>query len=175
MIRKWLSLSALVILAGGLWISSAAQGDMGQLRVRAGAYFPSHDTLRASTKTWFAAGVVYDMPGYAFMGSSGTAISLDFFSTNARGARGTIVPILVNQNYAQTSAAGFTTTLSFGIGVYVVDVTGVSKSLFGGRVGLNFGINETFSLDIQYDLTDRIQSGSNARANGFSAMLSYRF
>jgi len=174
MIRKWLGLSTLVILAGGLWISSAAQ-DTGQLRVRAGAYFPSHDTLRATTKTWFAAGLAYDLPGYVFLGSSATTISVDFFSTNARGARGTVVPILVNQSYAQTSAAGFTTTLSFGLGLYVVDVTGVSKSLFGGRVGLNFGINETFSLDIQYDMTDRIQGGSNARANGFSAMLSYRF
>ncbi|MCW5933258.1 MAG: hypothetical protein KIT45_03035 [Fimbriimonadia bacterium] len=173
MIRKWLVASALCILAGSTLQVSSAQFDDGNLRARAGIFIPSEGGLQNYKKVWFAVGLAYELEGLPLLGSSGSEISVDLFAHHTGGSRGTIVPIVFSQKYAQAMTSGVEVNFSVGVGMWIVDAQGPSSNVLGGRVGLNVLLGGGFSVDAHYDFTDR-KSG-NPRANGVSLMLGYQF
>ncbi len=172
--KRWLhgsALGALLLLTG---LPALAQPE-GTLRLRLGAYFPSDEDLQAFNKTWFAVGLTYQTIGIPFFGSSATEVSADLFTHQTGGSRGAVTALLVSQVYEQPLGAGDALLqLRFGAGLFVADTTGPSKNVFGGRVGLTLQLNETYSVELNYDITDRL-GPNNDRANGFSVTLGYRF
>jgi len=174
MMRRWFYGSALgaLLIAGSL--PALAQPE-GSLRLRLGAYFPSDEDLQAFNKTWFAVGLTYQTVGIPFFGSTATEISADLFTHQTGGSRGAVTALLLSQVYEQPmGATDAVLQLRFGVGLYVADTAGPSKNVFGGRVGLTLHLNETYSVELNYDITDRFGAG-NDRANGFSVTIGYRF
>ncbi len=174
MMKRWLhgsALGALLLLTG---LPALAQPE-GSLRLRLGAYFPADEDLQAFNKTWFAVGLTYQTIGIPFFGSSATEVSADLFTHQTGGSRGAVTALLVSQVYEQPfGTSDMQLQLRFGVGVFVVDTTGPSKNVFGGRVGLTLQLNETYSVELNYDITDRF-GPNNDRANGFSVTVGYRF
>jgi hypothetical protein len=174
MTKRWLFWSALGALLF-LGSSIALAQPEGSLRLRLGAYFPADGDLQALNKTWFAVGLTYQTMGIPFFGSTATEVSADLFTHQTGGSRGAITALLVSQVYEQPLGAGDALLqLRLGLGLYVADTTGPSKNIFGGRVGLTLQFNETYSVELNYDITDRFGAG-NDRANGFSIAVGYRF
>ncbi|GBC93277.1 hypothetical protein HRbin15_01767 [bacterium HR15] len=174
MMKRWLRWSALGALLLVSSLSGMAQPE-GSLRLRLGAYFPSDEDLQAFNKTWFAVGLTYQTVGIPFFGSAATEISADLFTHQTGGSRGAVTALLVSQVYEQPlGETDAVLQLRFGIGLYVADTAGPSKNVFGGRVGLTLHLNETYSVELNYDITDRF-GPNNDRANGFSLTVGYRF
>ena len=177
MMKRWLRWSVLSAALALCFASSHAQTmfDDGSLRLRLGAYFPTEDELRDFTNTWFAIGLTYQTAGIPFFGGSATELSADLFTHQTGGSRGAVTALLASQVYEQP--IGETDSLlqfRIGIGLFVVDTTGPSENLFGGRVGLTFRFNSTYSVELNYDITDRF-GPTGARANGFSLTVGYQF
>ncbi len=174
MMKRWLRGSALcaLLIVGSLPALAQLEGS---LRLRLGAYFPSDEDLQAFNKTWFAVGLTYQTVGIPFFGGSATEISADLFTHQTGGSRGAITALLVSQVYEQPfGQTDITLQLRLGVGLFVVDTAGPSKNVFGGRVGLTLNLNETYSVELNYDITDRFGT-NNDRANGFSVTVGYRF
>ncbi|MCS7300278.1 MAG: outer membrane beta-barrel protein [Fimbriimonadales bacterium] len=171
----WIRWSALGALMALVISTASAQLETASARVRAGAYFPSDVDLQAYNKTWFAVGLTIAADGVPLLGSSATELSFDLFTHQTGGSRGTVTSILATQVYEQPIGDGDTLLqLRFGAGLYVVDTVGPSKNLFGGRVGLTLRLNETYSVELNYDITDRFGPNRD-RANGFSLTVGFQF
>ncbi|MEN3001401.1 MAG: outer membrane beta-barrel protein [Armatimonadota bacterium] len=172
--KRWLRGGALGALLMMGCLPALAQLD-GTLRLRLGAYFPADEDLQAFNKTWFAIGLTYETMGIPLLGSTATEISADLLTHQTGGSRGAVTALLVSQVYEQPlGETDAVLQLRFGIGMYVADTIGPSKNVFGGRVGLTLHLNETYSVELNYDITDRFGPG-NDRANGFSLTVGYRF
>lgn len=176
--RKWLmNWSLLGLLLAGLLLPTQAQVDsaFGNLRVRVGAFFPSEKEFQDFNKTWFAVGVAYSLPALPLLGTN-TELGVDIYTHQTGGSRGTIVPLTFNWTYTQAGAAEASARLSLGIGAYVIDAIGASKTVFGGRATLGLQLNENVALEVTYDITDRFDSSTGkTRANGLSVMIGYSF
>lgn len=169
---RWSALGALVTL---MVATAAAQFETANARLRLGAYFPSDTELQAFNKTWFAVGLTVATDGVPLLGSSATELSFDLFTHQTGRSRGTVTSLLLTQVYEQPIGdSDARLQLRLGAGLYVVDLTGPSKNIFGGRVGLTLWFNESYSVELNYDITD--QFGVNRdRANGFSLTVGYQF
>ncbi len=177
MMKRWLRWSVLSASLALCFMASHAQSafDDGNLRLRLGAYFPTEDELSSYNKYWFAVGVTYQTMGIPFFGGSATEISADLFTHQTGGSRGTVTALLASQVYEQPMGdTDATLQFRLGVGLYVVDTTGPSKNLFGGRVGLTLQFNDTYSVELNYDITDKF-GPTGARANGFSLTVGYQF
>lgn len=169
---RWSALSALLTLTV---MTASAQLENAAARLRFGAYFPSDTDLQAFNKTWFAVGLTFATDGVPLLASNATEISADLFTHQTGGSRGTITSLLVTQVYEQPiNNSDLRLQLRIGAGLYVVDTTGPSKNIFGGRVGLTLWFNDFYSVELNYDLTDRF-GANNDRANGFSFTVGYQF
>ncbi len=169
---RWSALSALLTLTV---MTASAQLENAAARLRFGAYFPSDTDLQAFNKTWFAVGLTFATDGVPLLASNATEISADLFTHQTGGSRGTITSLLVTQVYEQPiNNSDLRLQLRIGAGLYVVDTTGPSKNIFGGRVGLTLWFNDFYSVELNYDLTDRF-GANNDRANGFSLTVGYQF
>jgi len=174
MMKRWLRWSALcaLLMMGSLPVIAQPEGS---LRLRVGAFFPSDRDLQDFNKTWFAVGLTYQTVGIPFFGSAATELSADLFTHQTGGSRGAVTALLVSQVYEQPLGAGDAVLqLRLGVGLYVADITGPSKNLFGGRVGLTLQLNETYSVELNLDITDRFGPRGD-RANGVSVTVGYRF
>lgn len=169
---RWSALSALMTL--GL-ATASAQLENAAARLRFGAYFPSDTDLQAFNKTWFAVGLTFTTEGVPLLGSTATELSADLFTHQTGGSRGAITCLLATQVYEQpVQDADIRIQLRLGAGLYVVDTTGPSKNIFGGRVGLTLWFNDSYSVELNYDITDRFGANRD-RANGFSLTVGYQF
>lgn len=169
---RWSALSALLTLTV---MTASAQLENAAARLRFGAYFPSDTDLQAFNKTWFAVGLTFATDGVPLLASDATEISADLFTHQTGGSRGTITSLLVTQVYEQPiNNSDLRLQLRVGAGLYIVDTTGPSKNIFGGRVGLTLWFNDSYSVELNYDLTDRFGANRD-RANGFSLTVGYQF
>lgn len=169
---RWSALSALLTLTV---MTASAQLENAAARLRFGAYFPSDTDLQAFNKTWFAVGLTFATDGVPLLASDATEISADLFTHQTGGSRGTITSLLVTQVYEQPiNNSDLRLQLRVGAGLYVVDTTGPSKNIFGGRVGLTLWFNDSYSVELNYDITDRFGANRD-RANGFSLTIGYQF
>lgn len=174
MIKRWLrgsAIGALLMVAS----TALAQFEDAAARVRFGAYFPSDTDLQAFNKVWFAVGLSVLTDGIPLLGSTATELSADLYAHHTGGSRGTVSTILLSQIYEQPiSGSEAVLQLRLGAGLFVVDTTGPSDNIIGGRVGLTLRFNEFYAVELNYDITDRFGPGRD-RANGFSLMVSYQF
>ncbi|NUL82394.1 MAG: hypothetical protein HUU60_06675 [Armatimonadetes bacterium] len=171
-----LTMAALLCATG---VARAQDTFFGDLRVRAGAFFPSDSTLTNLNKTWFGVGVAYVMPSIPLLGAMQTELAVDVFTHSAGGSRGTVTPITINIVYSEPTSV-VPTRLMVGAGAYVIDAVGASKTIFGGRVGLNFGFAGEWTLDVNYDFTEKLTQVTTGgtvqfRGSGLSVMLGRRF
>lgn len=175
MMKRWICWSMLSVLTA-LWIAPAsAQWEEGVFRVRAGAFFPTDADLQDLNKTWFAVGLSYQTAGIELFGSTATELSADLYAHHTGGSRGTITGLLFSQVYERP--VGETDSkwqLRLGVGLFVVDITGPSENVFGGRVGVTYWVNEYYSVEVNYDITDRV-GASRDRASGLAVTIGYRF
>ncbi|MCS7190909.1 MAG: hypothetical protein NZ843_04845 [Fimbriimonadales bacterium] len=173
--RQWIRWSALGALMTLLMATAGAQLETANARVRFGAYFPSDVDLQAFNKTWFAVGLTVATDGVPLLGSSATELSLDLFTHQTGRSRGTVTSLLATQVYEQpVGDSDARLQLRLGAGLYVVDVVGPSKNIFGGRVGLTLWFNESYSIEVNYDFTDRFGANRD-RASGVSVTVGYQF
>ncbi|MDW8107409.1 MAG: hypothetical protein RMK45_08015 [Armatimonadota bacterium] len=174
MVMRWLresAVGALLVLVS----TATAQLEDAFARVRFGAYFPSDTDLQAFNKTWFAVGLTVTTDGIPLLGSAATELSADLYAHHTGGSRGTVSAILLSQVYEQPLGDGEAALqLRLGAGLFVVDTTGPSDNIFGGRVGLTLRFNEFYSVELNYDITDRFGPRRD-RANGFSLTVGYQF
>lgn len=176
MTNRWLRWSALFALILVLGAAAPAQTPLeeGLLRARFGAFFPAEDEFQALSDNWFSFGLTYEIP-YSLIGVGTTELSLDFYLRDLRGSRGTVTSLIYNQVFAQSAGdETYSIRLRLGVGLYAVDAIGPSKNLIGARVGVTFQFDPAFSLEANYDFTDRFGS-PGVRANGLSVMLGYQF
>ncbi len=176
MTNRWLRWSALSALLVVLVASAPAQTPLeeGLLRARFGAFFPAEDEFQNLSKNWFSVGLTYDIP-YSLIGVGTTELSLDFYLRDLRGSRGTVTSLLFNQVFVLSSEEEtYNIRFRVGAGLYAVDAIGPSKNLIGARVGITFQFDPAFSIEANYDFTDRFGSPA-VRANGLSVMLGYQF
>ncbi|MCX7924813.1 MAG: hypothetical protein N2554_03260 [Fimbriimonadales bacterium] len=175
MMQRWIrgsALGALMILA---LATASAQLENAAARLRFGAYFPSDTDLQAFNKTWFAVGLTFATDGVPLLGSDATELSADLFTHQTGGSRGAITALLVTQVYEQPiRESDARLQLRLGAGLYIVDTTGPSKNIFGGRVGLTLWFNDSYSVELNFDVTDRFGANKD-RANGFSLTVGYQF
>lgn len=172
---RWIRWSALGALLTVTVLTASAQLDNAAARLRFGAYFPSDTDLQAFNKTWFAVGLTFVTDGVPLLASDATEISADLFTHQTGGSRGAITSLLVTQVYEQPIGdSDLRLQLRLGAGLYIVDTTGPSKNIFGGRVGLTLWFNDSYSVELNYDLTDRFGANRD-RANGFSLTVGYQF
>ncbi|MDM7461002.1 MAG: hypothetical protein P3X24_005045 [bacterium] len=172
---RWIRWSALGALLTVTVLTASAQLGNAAARLRFGAYFPSDTDLQAFNKTWFAVGLTFASDGVPLLASDATEISADLFTHQTGGSRGAITSLLVTQVYEQPIGdSDLRLQLRIGAGLYVVDTTGPSKNIFGGRVGLTLWFNDSYSVELNYDLTDRFGANRD-RANGFSLTVGYQF
>ncbi|MCL6531776.1 MAG: porin family protein [Armatimonadetes bacterium] len=175
MMKRWMCWSALSALTALLSVPAVAQFEEGVLRVRAGAFFPSDVDLQNFNKTWFAVGLTYETAGISLLSSDATELSVDLFAHHTGGSRGTITSLLFTQVYERPVAdTDSKWQIRLGAGLYVVDTTGPSENVFGGRIGLTYWVNEYYSVEVNYDITDRF-GPNNDRASGLSVTVGYRF
>ncbi|MCS7208929.1 MAG: hypothetical protein NZ874_05080, partial [Fimbriimonadales bacterium] len=173
--NHWIRRSALSALMILVVATATAQLETAVARVRLGAYFPSDTDLQAFNKTWFAVGLTVATEGVPLLGSSATELSADLFTHQTGGSRGTVTALLLTQVYEQPiGGTEARLQLRFGAGLYVVDTVGPSKNVFGGRVGLTLWFNEFYSVELNYEITDRFGT-RNDRANGFALTVGYQF
>lgn len=172
---RWIRWSALGALLTVTVLTASAQLENAAARLRFGAYFPSDTDLQAFNKTWFAVGLTFTSDGVPLLASDATEISADLFTHQTGGSRGAITSLVVTQVYEQPiSNSDLRVQLRVGAGLYIVDTTGPSKNIFGGRVGLTLWFNDSYSVELNYDLTDRFGANRD-RANGFSLTVGYQF
>jgi hypothetical protein len=175
MMTRWIRWSALGALMTLTFATASAQLETAAARLRFGAYFPSDTDLQAFNKTWFAVGLTFAADGVPLLGSDATELSADLFTHQTGGSRGAITSLLVTQVYEQPiNNTDMRLQLRFGAGLYIVDTTGPSKNIFGGRVGLTLWFNDAYSAELNFDMTDRF-GANNDRANGFSFTIGYQF
>jgi len=175
MMTRWIRWSALGALMTLSFATATAQLETAAARLRFGAYFPSDTDLQAFNKTWFAVGLTFATDGVPLFGSDATELSADLFTHQTGGSRGAITSLLVTQVYEQPVNSGDARLqLRLGVGLYIVDTTGPSKNIFGGRVGLTLWFNDAYSAELNFDMTDRF-GANNDRANGFSFTIGYQF
>lgn len=174
--KRWIYWSMLSMLTTLWMVPASAQWEEGVFRIRAGAYFPADTDLQNFNKTWFAVGLSYQTAGIELLGSSATELSADLFTHQTGGSRGAVTALLLSQVYESpiNIETDSKLQLRFGVGLYVVDTTGPSANVFGGRVGLTLWLNESYSVEANYDFTDRFGANKD-RANGFSLTVGYRF
>ncbi len=175
MMTRWIRGSALGALMTILLTTASAQLEDAAARLRFGAYFPSDTDLQAFNKTWFAVGLTFTTAGVPLLGSDATELSADLFTHQTGGSRGTVTSLLVTQVYEQPiRETDARLQLRLGAGLYIVDTTGPSKNIFGGRVGLTLWLNDSYSVELNFDVTDRFGANKD-RANGFSLTVGYQF
>ena len=175
MTTRWIRWSALGALMTLVFATAAAQLETAAARLRFGAYFPSDTDLQAFNKTWFAVGLTFAAEGVPLLGSDATELSADLFTHQTGGSRGAVTSLLVTQVYEQPiNNTEMRLQLRLGAGLYIVDTTGPSKNIFGGRVGLTLWFNDAYSAELNFDMTDRF-GANNDRANGFSFTIGYQF
>ena len=175
MMTRWIRWSALGALMTLTFATAAAQLETAAARQRFGAYFPSDTDLQAFNKTWFAVGLTVTTDGVSLFGSDATELSADLFTHQTGGSRGAITSLLVTQVYEQPVNNGdLRLQLRLGAGLYVVDTTGPSKNIFGGRIGLTLWFNDAYSAELNFDITDRFGANRD-RANGLSFTIGYQF
>jgi hypothetical protein len=175
MTTRWIRWSALSVLMTLVFATAAAQLETAAARLRFGAYFPSDTDLQAFNKTWFAVGLTVATDGVPLFGSSATELSADLFTHQTGGSRGAVTSLLVTQVYEQPiNNTEMRLQLRLGAGLYIVDTTGPSKNIFGGRVGLTLWFNEAYSAELNFDITDRFGANRD-RANGLSFTIGYQF
>ena len=146
MMTRWIRWSALGALMTLTFATAAAQLETAAARLRFGAYFPSDTDLQAFNKTWFAVGLTFATDGVPLLGSDATELSADLFTHQTGGSRGAITSLLVTQVYEQpVNNSDLRLQLRLGAGLYIVDTTGPSKNIFGGRIGLTLWFNEAYS------------------------------
>jgi hypothetical protein len=175
MTTRWIRWSALSVLMTLVFATAAAQLETAAARLRFGAYFPSDTDLQAFNKTWFAVGLTVATDGVPLFGSSATELSADLFTHQTGGSRGAVTSLLVTQVYEQPiNNSEARLQLRLGAGLYIVDTTGPSKNIFGGRVGLTLWFNEAYSAELNFDFTDRFGANRD-RASGFSFTIGYQF
>lgn len=169
---RWSALGALMTLA---FATASAQFENGAARLRFGAFFPSDTDLQAFNKTWFAVGLTVASDGVPLLSSDATEFSADLFTHQTGGSRGTVTSLLVTQVYEQpVNDSDLRLQLRLGAGLYIVDTTGPSKNIFGGRVGLTLWFNDSYSAELNFDITDRFGANRD-RANGLSFTVGYQF
>jgi len=172
---RWIRWSALGALMTLTFATATAQLETAAARLRFGAFFPSDTDLQAFNKTWFAVGLTITTDGVPLFGSSATELSADLFTHQTGGSRGAITSLLVTQVYEQpVNNSDARLQLRLGAGLYVVDTTGPSKNIFGGRIGLTLWFNEAYSAELNFDITDRFGANRD-RANGLSFTIGYQF
>lgn len=175
MMTRWIRWSALGALMTLTFATAAAQLETAAARLRFGAFFPSDTDLQAFNKTWFAVGLTFATDGVPLLGSDATELSADLFTHQTGGSRGAITSLLVTQVYEQpVNNSDARLQLRLGVGLYVVDTTGPSKNIFGGRIGLTLWFNEAYSAELNLDITDRFGANRD-RANGLSFTIGYQF
>ena len=175
MMTRWIRWSALGALMTLTFATAAAQLETAAARLRFGAFFPSDTDLQAFNKTWFAVGLTVTTDGVSLFGSDATELSADLFTHQTGGSRGAITSLLVTQVYEQPVNNGdLRLQLRLGAGLYVVDTTGPSKNIFGGRIGLTLWFNDAYSAELNFDITDRFGANRD-RANGLSFTIGYQF
>jgi len=175
MTTRWIRWSALGALMTMMLAVASAQLETAAARLRFGAYFPSDSDLQAFNKTWFAVGVTVASEGVPLLGSSATELSADLFTHQTGGSRGTITSLLLTQVYEQpVGDSDARLQLRLGAGLYVVDTTGPSKNIFGGRIGLTLWFNDAYSAELNFDITDRFGVNRD-RASGFSFTVGVQF
>jgi len=175
MMTRWIRWSALGALMTLTFATAAAQLETAAARLRFGAFFPSDTDLQAFNKTWFAVGLTFATDGVPLLGSDATELSADLFTHQTGGSRGAITSLLVTQVYEQPVNNGdLRLQLRLGAGLYVVDTTGPSKNIFGGRIGLTLWFNDAYSAELNFDITDRFGANRD-RANGLSFTIGYQF
>jgi hypothetical protein len=175
MMTRWIRWSALGALMTLTFATATAQLETAAARLRFGAFFPSDTDLQAFNKTWFAVGLTFATDGVPLLGSDATELSADLFTHQTGGSRGAITSLLVTQVYEQpVNNSDLRLQLRLGAGLYIVDTTGPSKSIFGGRIGLTLWFNEAYSAELNFDITDRF-GANNDRANGFSFTIGFQF
>jgi hypothetical protein len=175
MMTRWIRWSALSALMALTFATATAQLETAAARLRFGAFFPSDTDLQAFNKTWFAVGLTVTTDGVSLFGSDATELSADLFTHQTGGSRGAITSLLVTQVYEQPVNNGdLRLQLRLGVGLYVVDTTGPSKNIFGGRIGLTLWFNDAYSAELNFDITDRFGANRD-RANGLSFTIGYQF
>jgi hypothetical protein len=175
MMTRWIRWSALSALMALTFATATAQLETAAARLRFGAFFPSDTDLQAFNKTWFAVGLTVTTDGVSLFGSDATELSADLFTHQTGGSRGAITSLLVTQVYEQPVNNGdLRLQLRLGAGLYVVDTTGPSKNIFGGRIGLTLWFNDAYSAELNFDITDRFGANRD-RANGLSLTIGYQF
>jgi hypothetical protein len=175
MMTRWIRWSALSALVALTFATATAQLETAAARLRFGAFFPSDTDLQAFNKTWFAVGLTVTTDGVSLFGSDATELSADLFTHQTGGSRGAITSLLVTQVYEQPVNNGdLRLQLRLGAGLYVVDTTGPSKNIFGGRIGLTLWFNDAYSAELNFDITDRFGANRD-RANGLSFTIGYQF
>jgi hypothetical protein len=175
MMTRWIRWSALSALMALTFATATAQLETAAARLRFGAFFPSDTDLQAFNKTWFAVGLTVTTNGVSLFGSDATELSADLFTHQTGGSRGAITSLLVTQVYEQPVNNGdLRLQLRLGAGLYVVDTTGPSKNIFGGRIGLTLWFNDAYSAELNFDITDRFGANRD-RANGLSFTIGYQF
>jgi hypothetical protein len=175
MMTRWIRWSALSALMALTFATATAQLETAAARLRFGAFFPSDTDLQAFNKTWFAVGLTVTTDGVSLFGSDATELSADLFTHQTGGSRGAITSLLVTQVYEQPVNNGdLRLQLRLGAGLYVVDTTGPSKNIFGGRIGLTLWFNDAYSAELNFDITDRFGANRD-RANGLSFTIGYQF
>ncbi len=170
---RWSALCALVLLAVS---GTPAQTvyEEGLFRARFGVFYPAEDEMKDLSRNWFSVGMTYEIPA-SLLGVGTTEFSLDIYLRDLKGSRGTVTSLLVNQVFSQGNEnEGTRIQLRLGVGLYAVDAIGPSKNLIGARAGATLWIDPNFSIEANYDFTDRF-GPQGIRANGLSVMLGYQF
>lgn len=177
--------AALTLVAGvAISLPMGAKADLLHgLSLRAGAFFPSSQSLRdISDVAAYGGGIDYRVgfiPKLLNGESWTTSISADFFYASRSAGQYRYIPVMINQVYTFEEQSGHTPYAGFCLGAVTVGGTDNSKghfptvTRFGG--GLLVGLNFTKSLYVEakYLWVDR--HGLGASVDGFTTEVGWRF
>ena len=177
--------AALTLVAGvAISLPMGARADLIHgLSIRAGAFFPSSQTVRDITDVAaFGGGIDYKVgfiPKLLNGESWSTSISADFFYANRTAGQIRYVPVSINQVYTFEEQNGHTPYAGFCLSAVTLGGTNNSGghqptvTRFGGGLLTGLNITKSIYLEAKYLWVDR--HGLGFSADGFTTEVGWRF
>lgn len=146
--------------------------ELGRTSVRLGGIYMFEKATRRVTGNMFSLGLDFEL-GPGILKGADTYGSVDWFGRSANGAKGNMIPFMLNQRLklSQSIPGGPQLYGYFGLGFVNIDVTR-AQTVWGFRAGVGAGLSQSVFAETGFTYSD---SANGARANSFGFWLGYKF
>lgn len=146
--------------------------EIGSMSLRLGGLYPFEKATRRVTGNMLSVGLDFDL-GPGLIRGATTYGSVEWFGKSVSGAKGNMIPFMLNQRLPLTLSAPGVPQLYgyFGLGFVNIDVTR-SQTVWGFRAGVGSSLTQSVFAETGFTYSD---SANGARANSFGVWVGYKF